>query len=409
MSELFRKFQMMSTLALGSVPLVVLLFAYSGHSHLSYAWIYPIVYLVFSMIGLLVNKKIRLLYGILFSTLTLAFCFLFFSGSELLPVLAAVLLYVLLFLWSISMASWPSGFELPVLVRFVLFGVHIVTQYAVLADRIETKPLLTAQAAGLHLAFIGFLFLILLSMNRDSMNKASTEFRRVPQSMRRKNVIMTLVLFALACAASFIPYIYDWIKEFVVWLIGIIILLMSRQQSDPPSTATTAAPTETVAESLPVAEYQPKELSPIFEFIILAFGGLVFACVVVFLVYWLIKRVISLAGRLWGALERYAAAASEDYEDEITDTRKDAERERIAKKRRRDIIKEELQKPENPGQRIRSRYRRLLRKHPEWTADTTARENIPVDLAVLYEHARYSDNTVSEEEAERFHAGAKHI
>lgn len=409
MSELFRKFQMMSTLALGSVPLIVLLFAYSEHSHLDYVWIYPIVYLAFSMIGLLVNKKIRLVYGILISAFALALCFLFVSGSELFPALAAVLLYALLFLWSISMASWPSNFELPVLIRFALFGVHLVTQYAVLADRIEAKPLLTSHAPGLHLAFIGYLFLVLLSMNRDSMSKASTEFRRVPQSMRRKNVIMTLVLFALACGASFIPYIYDWLKKFVVWLIGIIILLMSRQQSDSQSTVTTSAPTETIEESLPMTEYQPKELSPIFEFIILAFGGLVFTCVVVFLVYWLIKRAISLAGRLWGVLERYAAAASEDYEDEITDTRKDAAGERIAKKRQRGIMKEELQKPTNPGQRIRFLYRRLLRKHPEWTADTTARENIPVDLAMLYEHARYSDNAVLDEEAERFQAGAKHL
>ena len=409
MIELFRKFQMMLTLALGAFPLAVLLLAHGQHPYLEYVLLFPALYLLFSMIGLLVSKKIRLLYGTLLSITALACTLLFAGQTKLIPLLASVLLYIFLLLWSISMASWPSNLELPVTIRFVCFGLHLVAQYAVLTDRIESNPVLTEHAALLHLAFVVFLFFILLSMNRDSMNKASTEFRRVPHSLRRKNVIITLVLFALACAASFIPYIFDWIKKFIGWLIEILILLMSRQQSNEPSTATTAAPTEMIGETVPLPELPVKELSPIFEFIIIAFGGLFFACVVVLLVYWMIKKTIALTGKLLGVLERYAAAASEDYEDEITDTRKDASGEKINRKRRFVQMKDEMQKPANPGESIRFRYRRLLRKHPEWTADTTARENIPAQMAMLYEQARYSDSIVTENEADQFHLGTKHL
>jgi hypothetical protein len=62
-----------------------------------------------------------------------------------------------------------------------------------------------------------------------------------------------------------------------------------------------------------------------------------------------------------------------------------------------------------PGQRVRYRYRRLLKKHPEWTQDKTARENLPEDPAGIYERARYSRDTVTEEEAKQFASDIKKV
>ena len=107
-------------------------------------------------------------------------------------------------------------------------------------------------------------------------------------------------------------------------------------------------------------------------------------------------------------LERYVAAVSEDYEDEIKDTRMESEGERIIKKRRQSVWKKE-QAPANPGENIRFRYRQLLRKHPQWTANTTARENMPEELAELYEQARYSSHPVTESQAVRFSAKSKDL
>ena len=103
---------------------------------------------------------------------------------------------------------------------------------------------------------------------------------------------------------------------------------------------------------------------------------------------------------LWGALERYGAAVSEDYIDEITDTREtgDASRSRS----RFGASKPKAPKGGTPGERVRYRYKLLLWKHPEWNRGATAREKLPPDAADIYERARYSPHPVTEEEAEAF-------
>ena len=55
-----------------------------------------------------------------------------------------------------------------------------------------------------------------------------------------------------------------------------------------------------------------------------------------------------------------------------------------------------------PKERIRYRYKRLSLRHEEWFAGSTARENLPVELAEVYERARYSDDALTAEEAAQF-------
>ena len=55
-----------------------------------------------------------------------------------------------------------------------------------------------------------------------------------------------------------------------------------------------------------------------------------------------------------------------------------------------------------PVRKIRYRYRQLSRKHPEWTVQSTARENLQERAAGLYELARYSTHPVQEADAESF-------
>ena len=102
-------------------------------------------------------------------------------------------------------------------------------------------------------------------------------------------------------------------------------------------------------------------------------------------------------------LSLFAQTSSEDFEDEITDTREEGEQERISvlDSLRRRLVRVD-EKKLSPTQRVRYRYLRLMVKHPEWRASQTARESIPEDAAALYERARYSGDSVSPEEAERF-------
>ena len=96
----------------------------------------------------------------------------------------------------------------------------------------------------------------------------------------------------------------------------------------------------------------------------------------------------------------YSAAVSEDYEDEVTSTREDdAERESMLSRLRRFAPEDE--RGLDATQRVRSRYRGLKRRK-QWETSSTARETLPEEAASLYERARYSGETLSEEEAERF-------
>ena len=97
-----------------------------------------------------------------------------------------------------------------------------------------------------------------------------------------------------------------------------------------------------------------------------------------------------------------------NHEDEITDTREGKEKKNLSQ-----LLKNSLtivnESKLTPAQRIRYRYQRLLKKHSQWPGSSTARENLPGEMAPYYEKARYSQKTVSAEEAETFAEGIKDL
>ena len=121
----------------------------------------------------------------------------------------------------------------------------------------------------------------------------------------------------------------------------------------------------------------------------------------------LLRRALILARRLLARLRAYAAVVSDDYSDEITDTRsEDGRRDEYLRRRRGRRTSSPA--PSAPGARIRWRYARLLARG-KWASSSTARENLPQEAAALYERARYSDLPVSKEDADRFDASILHL
>ena len=129
----------------------------------------------------------------------------------------------------------------------------------------------------------------------------------------------------------------------------------------------------------------------------------------VYVVYRLYHLSADTLRRLIASLSKYASNVSEDYIDEVTDTREDGTPEKLQKKPLAERIP--FFEPKNlpPSERIRFRYRRLLRSHPEWAPGSTARENLPREMAALYERARYSTHSVSEGDASAFADGSKKL
>ena len=97
---------------------------------------------------------------------------------------------------------------------------------------------------------------------------------------------------------------------------------------------------------------------------------------------------------------RYGAAASEDYEDEITSTLDEPDTER-GRALRFGMRHDKYSADATPNGQIRARYRQLKRRH-RWQAAQTARETLPADSAALYERVRYGGENLTPAEAARF-------
>lgn len=124
------------------------------------------------------------------------------------------------------------------------------------------------------------------------------------------------------------------------------------------------------------------------------------AAVVLFLLGFLLQKLWKFLKKLLLDVNRYASEVAEDYQDEVTMTRESGAKEWLrAMKHRLSKVDERAL---SSGERIRYRYLRLLVKHPEWSAGSTARENLPDEAARLYEKARYSAHSITENEADQF-------
>ena len=105
--------------------------------------------------------------------------------------------------------------------------------------------------------------------------------------------------------------------------------------------------------------------------------------------------------KLYHTVTDGVSADMEDFLDEITDTRADGQSAYARKKREPRKPMPDLRRL-TPVQRVRYQYRLLAKKHPYWGEQSTARENLSKEAAQIYEKARYSDHTVTAEDAQEF-------
>lgn len=398
-----RKCQFPLMYASGGMPLLATLFAVVTPERMGHLWAFTGVYLVLALLGLTVPGKRRLRYGIL-SLLTLAALGILASAriGNICPLIAA-LFYCLLLLWSLRSAAWGWDGEVSPYGYFLGFGIHagvrfvlwfIISQGAVILDIAQT---------AMDISFWCFALTVMLAMNRDSLYFAAKGWQRTSQSMRRKNLLLVSGMFVLALGVSLLPAAAGAVRAFLALLYR--LLTPYGKSGEDGVTATGSAQPENVRQ--PVTDATP--LSPFFQFLdqILTFLTKVFIVLAIVLaVFYLVKLLVWLARKLMKWLSRFTASVSEDYVDEITDLRETGDRDTLSRRARRARIDgSDVALP--PEMRIRRRYLRLLVKHPEWSAGSTARENLSADAATLYERARYSDHPVTEADAAKFRAGTR--
>ena len=270
--------------------------------------------------------------------------------------------------------------------------------------RTGERPGFLAAAPMLTAGFILFAGLAMLSINRVGMDQAAMGRQRITASMRRINVLLTVGLLALTLLISALPAIVRAVEQAWDLLLDLARRLLEwLSRLLPQSSPTGGILMESMDMSgLMEAPGEPSLLAEILEKVAFAVAGIAGAVLVVLAARFLYRRLKKLAKLLRELMRRYAAASSEDYEDEITDTREEGRREQLPLRalRRRLNLRDDKSLP--PAQRIRRRYARMRMHHAEWQDSRTARETLSTDAACLYERARYSEHPVTDEEAAEF-------
>lgn len=406
--ELLRKTQLLLIIACGTYPVLMILLERYAPELLPSGWLYAAAYLVLSLAGIQIKGRFRLISGVAMSACIVAVSLLLAPEGTAVGACAAAALCSGLLLWSLQMGGWSNKQEIAVL--WIAAGVlcQLVGQIAVHVDRVDGGRELAPYSSQVLLSLFGFALLTMLSMNRNGLNVASGKRQNVPEIMQHKNALLTIAMFALALLAALLPSVMsgmsEVLKQGLLWLIR----LMERLFPKVPPTQLEDGITSAEGPGQVGAGVDPGfTLNPIVEKIALLVGSILSVLMLLFLLYQIFKFLRSGVQKFITGFGRFTSSVGEDYIDEVTDTREDLTPEKLEKKRAAPRLT--FLEPRNlsPSERIRYRYLRLMRKHPEWDAGSTARETLPEKMAVLYEQARYSDQPVREEDASAFTEGIK--
>lgn len=427
LTDFLRKCQFPPMIALGLLPLPTLLLLQSAPDHLWTLFVLIPTCVLLCWLCMILPGKIRI-------PCALAGCAAFIALSfHLLPILESLspsgarsvrigqgalalfipLLLCLLLLYSLRFSSWPRERE----IAFNWYAAGVLTHLFYLFVRaFPSKQVSNAASAAdlsVTVAFVAFLLLVLLSMNRATMAAASLRRQRVPHSMRRRNVLITLSILSITLVVAGIEPLMRLLRRISAACLRVIraILALIARFLETDRTPAMPGGNGGGSQGMPSLPYEePSLFAKVMDLLVMIVASLLAAILVYLALRILLRGLRTLLANLRARLMRYLASASEDYIDEISDTR-DAkmrsERSRLSKLRSRFAYVDESKL--TPNARIRYRYARLLKKHPDWQQSRTARENLPHEAAILYEQARYSGTSLSPEAAEEFSGQIRHI
>lgn len=393
------KLQHPLVLALDFFPVVLFVLAKNAPDALQWMWVLPAAYVLLAWICILMPGKLRLPSGLMGMAAMAAL------AASVYPLGISVILlgiYWVAMLIALPMGRWERGRELGL--EWPVIGVvsHVLIQLLINGAQKLGDTSFDSCEGWLVVSFLALAVLVVLSLNRQSLSVASQSRQSIPLLMRRQNLVLVLAVLVIGVLVALIPalgqalsFLWDKLMQLIL-LIGTFLSAIMPQQKSGGG----AAGGDNSEQLIMGAASETSRLAIIMEKIMTVVTVIIMIVGAIFIMKMLWKRLKKLMRYLWEKLSMYSAAVSEDYEDEVTSTREDdAERESMLSRLRRFAPEDE--RGLDATQRVRSRYRGLKRRK-QWETSSTARETLPEEAASLYERARYSGETLSEEEAERF-------
>ena len=386
--------------ALLPVPLI-LISKYAPYL-LPLAWLWPAAYALTDMLCSAVRGKWRLLSGLAQLAIFAVMAILMFPQVEdtrpyLIPIMYGI----------VALAELPRNKDHRALqVRLISYGiagiaVHIIAQILLYTSSVSGESVLEPAKPWLLISFFLFIFSGALQLNRANLSLISHGRLFAGTVMKRKNVLLTLVFLGIALAVACVPSVVTAITKLFQWLFVTLLLLLEllgRIGTAPPEES---MPSEETGENIFGAEGTTSIQSEWLEILVAILSVAALAAAVIFGIFFLCKKLKVLVQYMNKRLRSYLNAVSEDYVDEITDTRDDPDHIQRKGPKGRLLSSLEISKL-SPNQRIRYRYRQLMRKNPQWQKSSTPRENLPDTAASVYESVRYGEQTANDADARKF-------
>lgn len=408
-SDFLRKAQHPLLLGLGSLPLSMLLTLSFAPETFRFAWCFPAAYVLLSWACLVIPGKKRVAAGVISAVLLVALCGLLLPMTKNFGLILMPLMYVVLMFLTLPIGGWPYNQELQMGWHVGGAVTHVLLQMLVNGSQLMQNGVYTPAETPVLCSFLAYAVLVLLALNRASLDSASQSRRKVPLLMKRQNILFTMVLLVIGVLLAAIPAIgaaLDTVWDFILRGIALVmefLALFMPASSGGGGGAGGGMGDMGFGEAAP-----PSDLALLLEKILTVLTVLIVVIALALLLRVLWKKLKAGLKLLWARMMQYGSAASEDYEDEITSTRDEegTEREGLLSRLRRRNVGDE--KGGTPTERVRMRYKKLKRRN-EWSAASTARETLPDEAAALYERARYGGETLTEEEAGRFREGTRRV
>ena len=394
--ELLRKLQLLITVSLAVYPLSWLGAAWLGGELIGYSWLFSLGVVLFGFLALTVPGKLRLAYAVAISLIVLAGCIFLLPGAILTDGIVQVLLFAVQLFMCLKIAGWDRTGEISGVTLGFGIVTHLIGQILLLTDWAAAYP-----GWILRLSLYGYAVFAMLSVNRRTLVTAYGKWGRVPLSLGRRNAILVVCMFAIALLGGLIPSAFalfrDAVTDALKWIGAYVASLLSKMNGSASATAGDGS----VGLAAPAVDSKPMELPPVMEKIALVVGIILSVSLVLFVLWRILKKLVSAVRNGWELFGKFLSGASEDYVDEVSDTRETGAEEHSLRQRRRRIrYRDDPNLP--PEEQIRSRYRYMKYRHPEWNPGATAREKLPESAASIYERTRYSGHAPTQEDAQRF-------
>ena len=384
------------------VPLPLALMAKHAPSMLHLAWIWTATFALMDCWNNIIRGKWRILYGLSQVGIFTGLALWMFSSLRNTPLFLVPMIYSIAALAELPRNIDKRAFQ----VRLVTYGIvgvasHLIIQVFLYTSTLADNPILEPVAPWLLIAFFLFVFSGVTMLNRANLSLISQGRLFAGTVMKRKNLLLTLAFLAIALAVACIPGVIAAVSKLFQWLFVTLLFLFTLMgnlgKAPPDSSMPSVEPGENA-----FGEATPEGVRPEWLEILIAVVSLLVVVVAVILaVYILSRKLMQLIRYLDKRLRSYLNSVTEDYIDEVTDTRDDPDRVQRKAQKQRPLSPLEVGKL-SPNQRIRYRYRQLMRQNPQWSKGSTPRENLSDEAASVYEAVRYGEETANDNDARRF-------